>query len=132
MESIELTANFYQIFDRIGEGVLYKYNVEYYWEDILKNNVTKNNFKFIPIGFCAEGLAYLKKYHINHVKWEELMLEHLHKDNFSYVIETFFEEIPENMFQVYHNAIFSKNTNSNTEKAVKEKSGFFNFKTKTI
>lgn len=124
MENIELTANFYTIFDRIGEGVLYKYNIEYHWEDILKNDITEHNFKFIPIGFCQEGLAYLKKNHIDYVKWESLMIEFLQKNNFSYPIETFFEEIPENMFQVYQNAISAKNTSDIVPEPVTKKSWF--------
>jgi hypothetical protein len=93
MEILKCDQDFYNLFDKIGEGVLYHYEIHYNWVEIISDNFNESNFKLIPIGISENTTKYLNRYNIDKALWEKTMLELLLKNDMEIVKEKFFEEL---------------------------------------
>lgn len=98
---MNMNQSFYHMYDRLGEDVYYQYTIEYDWDNILKNNFTKDNFKVIPVGFFENYDGYFSSYSINKKKWEKSMKEYLLSDRNDLSLEAFFENLTEMQYQQY-------------------------------
>jgi len=101
MKQIELKADFYFIFDRVGEGVMYQYEVVYDWSDILINGINSKNFKVNYFGLDKDAHRYIESIGASVGKWEGAMIAYLEKDDLQMVREMFFENLTENEYAEY-------------------------------
>jgi len=102
-QKMDLQYSFHHMYDRIGEGVYFNYIVEYDWEDILKNNFNKDNFKIIPGGIPSEYNSYFSQYSINKSKWEKNMVEYLLSSRNDMTYEDFLENLNSEQIEAYDN-----------------------------
>jgi hypothetical protein len=92
-KTVELKQDFYQFFDRLGEGVYYNYSVEYDWDDIMQNNFNEHNFKIIPGGISSSHDKYFAQYRINKAEWEKEMVDYLLSPKNDMTFEYFFDKL---------------------------------------
>jgi hypothetical protein len=101
MAILKLEQDFYGLFDKIGEGVMYRYEVHYDLSQIIMNDINSDNFKFVQIGISDNSVKYLNRYSIDKNEWEKAMLEKLIKDDMASIKEQFFEEISNEEYEEY-------------------------------
>lgn len=101
MEKFEGRFDCYDIFDRMGEGVMFKFVVNYNWGNILKNDVNGDNFQVEMIGFDKDVDAYFGAYHISREKWTNDVQEYLMKNDCETIKEIFFENLSDEKYAEY-------------------------------
>jgi hypothetical protein len=98
MQKKLMKFNMYRLFDRLGEGVMFEYRIKYDWDSILKDGFNATNFVIEPIGIDVPDRLFLKKYRINPDDWNNDAVAYIKKDENEYAINTFCEELPDELY----------------------------------
>lgn len=104
MQEMELKLDMYSIFDRIGEGVMFKYKVKYDWDSIIKDDANEQNFVVEAIGFGSDTQKYLGTYHMSVEQWTKDAIEYLTQDENNVARENFFENLSDELYDEYSDA----------------------------
>lgn len=101
MEKFKGQLDCYDLFDRMGEGVLFRFVVTYDWEDILKNDINGDNFQVEMVGFDADMNAYFGAYRISRADWTKDAQDYLMQNDCETIKEMFFENLSNDKYQEY-------------------------------
>lgn len=107
MEKFKGHFDCYDLFDRMGEGVIFRFVVNYDWDNILKNDINCDNFNVEMIGFDKDVDAYFSAYHISREKWINDVQDYLMQNDCETVKEIFFENLSDDRYREYENEFFN-------------------------
>ena len=96
MEIAKLQLDMHALFDRIGERVMFHYEVYFDFLDLAKNKLTESNFIVVPIGFDGDDEGYLRSIRANIEDWASDAKQHLIDNNNEAAIEAFGEWLSDN------------------------------------
>ena len=92
MEHLILKFDGYQIAERMLEGVMFAYKVEYNPEDILARGlVVGENITFTQQALHESDKKFLKRHRMNEADILNDMHSYISRSNFEYAIESFWE-----------------------------------------
>jgi hypothetical protein len=107
MKKVKLHLDCYDIFDRPGEDVLFRFVVNYDWGSILKNDINGDNFQVEMIGFDEDVDVYFSAYRISRDAWAKEAQDYLMKNDCETVKEIFFEQLSDDMYREYEAEFFN-------------------------
>src|SRR5258708_4881309 len=107
MEQVKLQFDMYDVFDRMGEGVMFRFVVNYDWGNILKNDINGDNFNVEMIGFDDDINAYFSAYRISRDAWTKDTQDYLMKNDCGTIKEIFFDNLTDGRYKEYEEAFFS-------------------------
>lgn len=91
----------YDLFDRAGEGVMFRFVVNYDWDNILKNDVNGDNFSVEMVGFDKDVDVYFSAYRISRDEWTNDVQDFLMRNDCEVVKEIFFENMSDEQYAEY-------------------------------
>jgi hypothetical protein len=104
MEEVTLELDMYDLFDRIGEGVMFKYKVKYDWQSIVKDDVNDQNFIVEAVGFADDDQRYLQSYRMSVEEWTNDAMQYITRGSMQTAQEAFFESLPDATYNEYSDA----------------------------
>ena len=102
MEKFKGQLDCYDLFDRMGEGVMFRFVVTYDWEDILKNDINGDNFSVEMIGFDKSVDRYFSAYRISRDGWIKDAQDYLMRKECEVIKENFFEHLSDEKNDEYN------------------------------
>jgi hypothetical protein len=101
LKNVNLQFDCYDLFDRMGEGVMFNFVVNYDWNNILRDDINGDNFQVEMIGFDEDIDAYFSAYRISREAWTNDAQEYLMQNDCETIKEIFFDQLSDDMYREY-------------------------------